>query len=199
VIGVYTGLEFASVSKTDSSTTFAGKPSLGSAAVTAVRDDDDAEGSDATASKGSSAMVLLVEPDDDIASRLITSLLGIHDVRRCGTFNDAREQLQRQLPDLLVSNLRLSEYNGLHLVYLATIAPAHTRAVVYTIYLEPVLAKDVQRAGAFYDTVDCLEVSLRTYLGTALPPTDRRDPQRREVRGGGAGRRVTDSPTEPSV
>jgi len=195
----YAGLEFASVLKTDSSTTFAGKPSLGSAAMTAIHDDDDAEGSDAAASKGSSAMVLLVEPDDDIASRLIRSLLGIHDVRRCGTFNDAREQLQRQLPDLLVSNLRLSEYNGLHLVYLTTHAEAPTRAIIYTIRLEPILARDVQRAGAFYDTADCLEVSLRTYLGTALPPADRRDPKRREVRGGHTGRRVTDSPTEPYV
>lgn len=165
--------------------------------LAAVQDHDAAEESDAATFKGSSAMVLLVEPDDDIASRLIRSLLGMHDVRRCDTFFDAREQLQRQLPDLLVSNLRLREYNGLHLVYLTTHAEAPTRAIIYTIRLEPVLASDVQRAGAFYDTVDCLEVSLRTYLGTALPPTDRRDPQRREVRGGRAGRRVTDSPTEP--
>jgi DNA-binding NtrC family response regulator len=143
-------------------------------------------------------MVLLVESDDDIASRLTASLLGVHDVRRCGRFAEAREQLQRQPPDLLVSNLRLREYNGLHLVYLATLAAAPTRAIIYTISLEPVLARDVQRAGAFYDTADCLEVSLRTYLGTPLPPTDRRDPQRREVRGARDGRRVTDLPAAPS-
>jgi DNA-binding NtrC family response regulator len=143
-------------------------------------------------------MVLLVEPDDDIASRLTASLLGVHDVRRCGQFAEAQEQLQRQPPDLFVSNLRLREYNGLHLVYLATLAAAPTRAIIYTVSLEPVLARDVQRAGAFYDTADCLEVSLRTYLGTPLPLSDRRDPQRREVRGARDGRRVTDLPAAPS-
>ena len=137
-------------------------------------------------------MVLLAEPDDDIASRLAASLQGVHDVRRCGTFHEAREQLQRQPPDLLVSNLRLCEYNGLQLVYLMTIARAPTRAIVYTIQVEPALARDIQRAGAFYDTADCLEVSLRTYLGTPLPPSDRRNPQRREIRGKPAGRRLTD-------
>ena len=137
-------------------------------------------------------MVCLVEPDDEIASRLSASLLGVHDVRRCATFHEAREQLQRTPPDLLVSNLRLREYNGLHLVYLTTIAPVHTRAIVYTIQLEPVLATDVLRAGAFYDTADCLEISLRTYLGTPLPPSDRRDPRRREVRTSRTGRRLTD-------
>ena len=143
-------------------------------------------------------MLLLVEPDDDIASRLTASLSGVPDVRRCGRFAEAREQLQRQPPDLLVSNLRLYEYNGLHLVYLATQAGAPTRAIIYTITLEPVLARDVQRAGAFYDTADCLELSLRTYLGTPLPPSDRRDPRRREVRGARDGRRVTDLPAAPS-
>ena len=143
-------------------------------------------------------MVLLVEPDDDIASLLAASLLGVDDVRRCGQFAEAREQLQRQPPDLLVSNLRLREYNGLHLVYLTTLAGAPTRAIIYTIRFEPVLARDVQRARAFYDTADCLEVSLRTYLGTPLPASDRRDPQRRERRGARAGRRVTDLPPAPS-
>jgi DNA-binding NtrC family response regulator len=147
---------------------------------------------------GSSAMVLLVEPDDDIASRLTASLLGVHDVRRCGRFDEAREQLQRQPPDLLVSNLRLCEYNGLQLVYLTTLARAPTRAIIYTINLDRALARDVQRAGAFYDTADCLEVSLRAYLGTPLPPSDRRDPQRREIRSNGLGRRMMDLSTDAS-
>jgi CheY-like chemotaxis protein len=88
-------------------------------------------------SKRSSPMVLLAEPDDDIAVRLAASLQGVHDVRRFGTFHEAREQLQQQPPDLLVSNLRLSEYNGLQLVYLMTIARVSTRAIVYTIQTRP--------------------------------------------------------------
>ena len=143
-------------------------------------------------------MVLLVEPDHDVAQRLMASLDRVDTVRRCTTFHEARQQLEPSPPDLLVSNLRLHEYNGLQLVYLAAFAKTPTRAVVYTITLDVVLARDVQHAGAFYDTADCLEVSLRTYLGTPLPPSDRRDPQRRVRLEGSAGRRLTDlaSPSE---
>jgi len=137
-------------------------------------------------------MVLLVEPDDDVARRLMASLDRVHTVRRCSTFPEARQHLQPSPPDLLVSNLRLREYNGLHLVYLAGIGNTTTRAVVYTITLDVVLARDVQHAGAFYDTADCLEVSLRAYLGTPLPPNDRRDPQHRLRLEKPAGRRLTD-------
>jgi DNA-binding NtrC family response regulator len=137
-------------------------------------------------------MVLIVEPDDDLALRLTASLDRVEDVRRCRLFHDAREQLGRSAPDLLVSNLRLREYNGLQLVYLADNAGSPMRAIIYTTTLDIALARDVQRAGAFYDTMECLEVSLRAYLGTPLPPRDRRDPDR-YVRGRRrAGRRLTD-------
>ena len=38
----------------------------------------------------------------------------------CRDFSTARERLLNQPPDLLVTNVRLHEYNGLHLVHLAT-------------------------------------------------------------------------------
>jgi len=144
------------------------------------------------------AMVLLVETDDDVARRLLASLDSVHEVRRCATFEEARQLLQPSPPDLLVTNLRLREYNGLHLVYLAGIGNTTTRAVVYTTTLDAVLARDVQHAGAFYDTADCLEVGLRAYLGTTLPPSDRRDPRRRMRLDKPVGRRLTDlaSPAE---
>jgi DNA-binding NtrC family response regulator len=137
-------------------------------------------------------MVLLVEPDDLIASRLTASLDGVDEVHRCVGFTEARAQLRLTPPDLLVSNLRLREYNGLQLVYLGTLATTQTPAIIYTTRLDPTLAEDVQRAGAFYDTADCLAVSLRAYLGAALPPRDRRDPERRAGRVEGPGRRLRD-------
>jgi DNA-binding NtrC family response regulator len=137
-------------------------------------------------------MVLLVEPDDLIASRLTSSLDGGDEVRRCVGFTEARAQLRLTSPDLLVSNLRLCEYNGLQLVYLDIRATTRTPAIIYTTRLDPTLAEDVQRAGAFYDTADCLAVSLRAYLGAELPPRDRRDPQRRAGRVDGPGRRLRD-------
>ena len=72
-------------------------------------------------------MVLSVEPDDDAARRLMASIDRVHTVPRCTTFHEAGEQLQRSPPDLLVSNLRLREYNNLQLVYLAGFAKTPTR------------------------------------------------------------------------
>ena len=137
-------------------------------------------------------MVLLVEPDDLIASRLTASLDGVDEVRRCVGFTEARAQLRLTSPDLLVSNLRLREYNGLQLVYLGVLCSTQPPAIIYTTRLDPTLAGDVQRAGAFYDTADCLVASLRAYLGTELPPRDRRDPERRAGRVEGPGRRLRD-------
>jgi hypothetical protein len=59
---------------------------------------------------------------------------------------------------------------------------------VYTDDREPALAQDVRRAGAFYETTDRLPVTLTVYLGSSLPPSDRRDPvmpdRRTPFRGG---------------
>ena len=49
-------------------------------------------------------------------------------------------------------------------------------AIVYTATFDLAFAREIQRAGAFYDTADCLAVSLRTYPATPLPPPDRREP-----------------------
>jgi hypothetical protein len=54
-------------------------------------------------------MVLLVEPDEQLASRLLASLDGVASVHRCVGFNEARDWLRTTQPDLLVSNLRLGE------------------------------------------------------------------------------------------
>jgi hypothetical protein len=67
-----------------------------------------------------------------------------------------------------------------------------TPALVYTTTFDLAFAQEIQRAGAFYDTVDCLVISLRTYLAAALPRHDRRNPQRRDDLGDEVGRRITD-------
>jgi DNA-binding NtrC family response regulator len=143
-------------------------------------------------------MVLLVEPDDQIASQLLASLNGVDDVHRCLGFNEAREWVRITPTDLLVSNLRLREFNGLQLVYCASIATTRTPTIVYTTTFDLAFAREVQRAGAFYDTADCLAISLRTYLAAPLPPRDRRDPRRREECSQGTRRRVTDRPARDS-
>jgi len=139
-------------------------------------------------------MILLVEPDDFVALRLADTVGDSESVRRCTTFEEARHELGVQPLRLLVTNLQLRDYNGLHLVYLAAAAAAPTRAIVYTFNLDPQMAVIVRQAGAFYETADCLVASLASYLHGSLPPRDRRDPVCRDRRGVRRfGRRAMDS------
>jgi len=107
-------------------------------------------------------------------------------------FESARRRLGTMRFDFVVSNLRLGAFNGLHLTYAAN-ADTPARCVVYTEAREPALAQDVRRAGAFYEVTDRLPVTLAAYLGSPLPPSDRRDPatpdRRTPFRG---GRRIWD-------
>jgi DNA-binding NtrC family response regulator len=137
-------------------------------------------------------VVLLVEPNPSVADMIEESIRPMAQVYLHRDFESARRQLAAQRFDFVVSNLRLRSFNGLHLAYAVNVV-APTRCVIYTESREPALAQDVRRAGAFYEVVDRLPVTLTAFLVGKLPPTDRRDPavpdRRTPFRG---GRRVWD-------
>jgi hypothetical protein len=89
----------------------------------------------------------------------------------CGHFAGARERLLTNPPDLLVTNLRLHAYNGLHLVHL--LKPP-TRAIVYMDPPDPSLLSEAQRVGAFTENPGRLLTSAQSYVGARLPMRDRR-------------------------
>jgi len=136
--------------------------------------------------------ILLVDPDPDGLRALHSALRPLADVEACSEFRAARTRLLGpQPPDLLVTNIRLEAYNGLHLVLLA--AGTHTRCIVYSTFDDLVLAREVQAAGAFYERAKRLPQTLPAYVNAMLPRHDRRDPtvlDRRLVFRG--GRRSTD-------
>src|SRR5262245_5403363 len=132
--------------------------------------------------------VLIVEPDADAAQRLADAARAVAEVRRRFEFSDARGELLAGPYDLLVTNLRLGAYNGIHLVYLAAANDHPARCIVYTDVRDEHLAHEVQHAGAFYETRECLEIALGAYLGGTLPARDRRWAEtvdRRRARRGG--------------
>jgi DNA-binding NtrC family response regulator len=134
--------------------------------------------------------VLLVDPNPDGMgdAEAILRLLARVDV--CVDFSRARDQLMSSPPDLLVANIRLRKYNALHLVLRAT--PA-TKCIVYATHHDPVLARDAQTAGAFYEHSMRLAPALVGYLSATLPARDRRNadrPDRRNLPRG--GRRSSD-------
>ena len=129
--------------------------------------------------------ILLVDPGLHSSNEALNVLRLIADVDVCRDFSTARERLLNQPPNLLITNVRLHEYNGLHLVHLAT---PYTRCVVYSPHDDMVLAREVQAAGAFYERSMRLSRSLAGYVHGVLPTHDRRDvstlDRRRFPRGG---------------
>jgi len=129
--------------------------------------------------------ILLVDPSIHSSGEALNVLRLLGDVDVCREFSAARERLLNQPPDLLITNVRLHEYNGLHLVHLAT---PHTRCIVYSPHDDLVLAREVQAAGAFYERSMRLSRSLTGYIHGDLPTHDRRDvsfiDRRRFPRGG---------------
>jgi CheY-like chemotaxis protein len=127
------------------------------------------QGRTARAAKG----ILLVEPDANGARAAQTALRFVADVETCTDFRAARARLLNQPPDLLITNLRLRAYNGLHLVHLA--AGTSTRCIVYSTYDDPVLAREVQATGAFFEHSSRLPLVLHSYVNATLPRCDRRN------------------------
>jgi len=116
---------------------------------------------------------LLVDPDAKSVATVEAALRLVADVEVCTDFRNARARLLQQLPDLLITNLRLEAYNGLHLVLLA--AATRTRCIVFSTHHDIGLARDVRAAGAFFEMPDRLPQVLGSYLNATLPLHDRRD------------------------
>jgi hypothetical protein len=99
------------------------------------------------------------------------ALSPVADVATCGDFLTARQHVRQATPDLLITNLRLETYNGLHLV--AHASPA-TRAIVYMDPADPGLLRVAQAAGAFVEAPQRVVAAAASYVGAGLPPQDRR-------------------------
>jgi DNA-binding NtrC family response regulator len=130
-----------------------------------------------------SPRVLLVEPNARVAATLREVGRPLGTIDHHAAFETARASLLTTPFDFVITNLRLSEFNGLHLVHLVSSHLPTAKCIVYTDRRDPRLAREVQRAGAFYDTVECLPVTMSTYFRAKLPESDRRDPSLPERRG----------------
>jgi anti-sigma B factor antagonist len=119
--------------------------------------------------------VLLVDPDPRVFGDVERALKSVATIHVCETFQRARAELFAHPYDLLVTNVCLEAYNGLHLVHLAAGFGLPTRSVAYTERLDVGLARLVQTAKAFYESRDSVVVALPAYVAATLPEIDRRD------------------------
>jgi DNA-binding NtrC family response regulator len=137
--------------------------------------------------------LLLVEPDDRTRERLEAAAAPYAFVESFRDFPSARARMRVASFDFLLTNVKLHDYNGMHLVHVGAASDLVPIAIVYTDQRDPGLGAMVQQAGAFYETTPSLLAALATYLTSPLPVRDRRDPatpdRRRRSRG---GRRLVD-------
>jgi hypothetical protein len=128
---------------------------------------------------------LLVEPDPSALASLERVLIGVTDLDGCSTFSEARRLLQCHEYERLITNFRLRDFNGLHVVYLA---PKQTRSIVYSNRHDRAARREVQYAGAFYESWNGLQHAILGYFQNVLPTTDRRSAlttdRRAKFRGG---------------
>jgi len=93
------------------------------------------------------ARKILVVEDDDATRRGLVALLrnGGYEVVAVNSIPDAKKALMTERPHLLITDIRLGEYNGLQL--LAT-NPNPIPAIVLTGFPDPVLEAEAQHLGA---------------------------------------------------
>ena len=127
-----------------------------------------------------SRLILLVDPDPAAVASL-SRVIGPTDcVDACTTFAAARSRLRHRSYHRVFTNLRLRDYNGMHLVHLAS---PTVRIVVYTTSLDVLMAPEIQATGAFYEWYGRLHYSIASYAENELPALDRRKPARETRRG----------------
>jgi ActR/RegA family two-component response regulator len=129
-----------------------------------------------------STRVLLVEPDGAVRERLRSAAGRVRHIDGDAGFPVARAHLFSNPYDWVVTNLRLAADNGLHLVLLASAAGLPARFVVYSDPRDIALAREAQRAGAFYESRDRIHRALAAFLRCAPPPQDRRNAEVRDRR-----------------
>jgi hypothetical protein len=138
---------------------------------------------------------LIVEPDHAVMLTLRRSVGDTPYVTSCHDFLGARTQLLENVPDVLITNIRLAEYNGLHLVLLSRASGQRTRCLVYSGQPDLVLVNEARDLGALFERTERLRYALPRYIDAdgGWPQSDRRDPfrvDRRTIFRG--GRRASD-------
>lgn len=106
--------------------------------------------------------ILIVEPNVRRRLTLQRALSAVADVTSCGDFQTARQHILAMAPDLLITNLRLRAYNGLHLMALAGDL---TRAIVCVDPPDPALARTARAAGALVETPHRLAAAAVSRIG----------------------------------
>ena len=94
--------------------------------------------------------LILVVDDDPAARTGLAELLKSagYAVKGAGSFEEATKVLESSTPDLLVADVRLAAFNGLHLLHRSRQSHPHMASIVISGYPDPAIEHEAQKAGA---------------------------------------------------
>jgi two-component system, response regulator RegA len=93
-------------------------------------------------------------------------------VLACATFGEARAQLATRRVAALLTDIRLAEFNGLHLVQLAVTLHPRARLVVFSGHSDDVLQAEAHGVGALWLLKPLDLEALRQHLAHLRPVAD---------------------------
>jgi two-component system, response regulator RegA len=116
---------------------------------------------------GDGKQVLVVD-DDRAVLGLIQKWLTTagYSVVACDRFETARQHLSAATPDVLLTDVRLGEFNGLQLVILAKEQGPDTIALVMSAFNDPALWREAVQCGASYLSKPFTREQLLTAIRT---------------------------------
>lgn len=120
-------------------------------------------------------MVLVVDADtrDRTSTVLLLEAAG-YQVRSARSFEDARSLLTTERPDLLITDLRLGPYNGLHLVLWSRNEHPEMAMVVTSRFADPVLEAEARRNHADFLLRPVADTQILETIAGSLSRAERR-------------------------
>ncbi len=95
------------------------------------------------------ASILVVDDDQAALTGLVELLKSAgYEATGCRQFEQAVKTLAAEQPDLLVVDVRLGEYNGLHLIVRSRQSHPRMASIVISAHADPIIEREATGAGA---------------------------------------------------
>lgn len=140
---------------------------------------------------GMTASILIVDANATALAKARDILTGAgYEVRAVSSFEEGKRELTRRLPDVLIADVRLGLYNGLHLILRTRLDHPEVAAVLTHTVMDPVLEGEARNVGASYLVMPEDPAALLALVGrlieqpTGEPPSRARRWQRNRTTDG---------------
>ena len=112
-------------------------------------------------------LVVDADPSDRASTALLLNSAGYR-VVAAASFEEAKQLISNQAPDLLVTGLRLGPYNGIHLILRSRIEHPAMAAIVTSRYADVVLEAEARRQHADFVVRPIADGAMLEAVGRSL-------------------------------